>query len=58
METQLSIKKLDPFTHSTPITYQTTEDLTDIKLFSEVRNSAKYGKKLREKVWSRKLEKF
>ncbi len=33
--------------------YQTTEDLTDIKPFSKVKDSAKYGKELREKVWNR-----
>ncbi|MCK5718984.1 MAG: hypothetical protein KAH84_03425 [Thiomargarita sp.] len=50
----IPIKKLDPFTHSTPIEYQTNENLTDVKPFAQIKDSAKYGKELREKAWNRK----
>ncbi|MFK5970402.1 MAG: DUF2281 domain-containing protein [Candidatus Marithrix sp.] len=53
-ETQIPVKKLDPFTHSVPIEYQTEEDLTNIKPFVNVKNSAKYGKELRKRAWDRK----
>ncbi|EDN69193.1 hypothetical protein BGP_1077 [Beggiatoa sp. PS] len=53
-EINISVKKLDPFSHSRPIQYQTTEDLTHVKPFAQVKNSAKYGKELREKAWDRK----
>jgi hypothetical protein len=53
-ETTISVKKLDPFAHSTPIQCHITEDLTHVKPFAQVKNSAKYGKKLREKAWDRR----
>ncbi|HID98812.1 MAG TPA: DUF2281 domain-containing protein [Thiotrichaceae bacterium] len=53
-ETTISVKKLDPFAHSRPIQYDMTEDLTHVKPFAHVKNSAEYGKELREKAWDRR----
>jgi hypothetical protein len=52
-KSSLSVKKLDPFCHSTPIQYPVTEELNDVKPFAQVKNSAQFGKALREKVWHR-----
>jgi hypothetical protein len=49
-----TVKRLDPFAHSTPIECSTTEDLTHVKPFADVEDSAKFGKELREKAWERK----
>jgi hypothetical protein len=48
-----NVKKLEPFLHSTPIQYQVLEDLSDVKPFAHVTDSAKFGKALREKAWHR-----
>ena len=53
-EVTISVKKLDPFAHSTPIQSHITEDLTHVKPFAHVKNSAKYGKELRKKAWDRR----
>jgi hypothetical protein len=53
-EVTISVKKLDPLAHSTPIQYHITEDLMHVKPFAQVKNSAKYGKELREKAWDRR----
>jgi hypothetical protein len=53
-EAAISVKKLDPFAHSTPIQCDMTEDLTHVKPFAHVKNSAEYAKELREKAWERR----
>ncbi|MCP4111481.1 MAG: hypothetical protein GY749_39125 [Desulfobacteraceae bacterium] len=43
-------KKSDPFSHSVQIKYPVLQDLNDVKPFSSVKDSAKYGKELRGKL--------
>jgi len=48
-----NVKKLDPFRHSIQIQYWVSEDLSDVKPYSQVTDSAKFGKALRNRVWDR-----
>ena len=47
------VQKHDPFQHSVPIHYTTSEDLSTVKPFGQVTDSAKVGKELRERAWRR-----
>ena len=44
---------LDPFHHSSEIDYHVTEDISGVKPFSQVKDSAAFGKALRLKTWGR-----
>lgn len=49
------VYKLAPIPHSTQIRYEVSEeDVTDAKPFVFVKDSAKFGKELRERVWRRR----
>lgn len=52
-KSEFPVKKLDPFRHSTQIQYEVEEELNDVKPFAEVKNSAEFGRELREKLWER-----
>ena len=47
------IKKLDPLQHSTQICYEISEENDDVKPFAFVKDSAAFGKDLRESIWKR-----
>lgn len=46
----LMIKKLDPFQHSVQIHYAVAENVSDVTPFAFVKNSATFGKEVREKT--------
>ena len=50
------IKKLDPLRHSTQIKYQTEENLEGVKPFANVKNSARFGRELRGRLWDRAVK--
>ncbi len=47
------IKRLDPLQHSVKIAYPIDEDVSDVRPFARVKNSALYAKKLRTAAWQR-----
>ncbi len=47
------IKKLDPLQHSTQIRYAIPDEINGVKPFAFVKNSATFGKDLRERIWKR-----
>ena len=48
-----SIRQFDPLSSSTPIHYVVPEDLTHVKPYASVTNSARFGKTLRQTIWGR-----
>jgi hypothetical protein len=52
-KSRFPVKKLDPFRHSTQIQYWVEEDLNEVKPFAQVKNSAQFGRELRENLWER-----
>ena len=52
-KTPMKTDVLDPFQHSTKINYHITEDLSGVKPFADVKDSAAFGKALRLKAWGR-----
>lgn len=48
-----SARQFDPLRFSTPIHYTVPEDLTHVKPYASVTNSACFGKTLRETIWGR-----
>ena len=47
------IRQFDPLSSSTPIHYVVPEDLTHVKPYASVTNSASFGKTLRQTIWGR-----
>jgi hypothetical protein len=52
-KSEFPVTKLDPFRHSTQIQYEVEEDLNEAKPFAKVKNSAEFGRELREQLWER-----
>ena len=48
-----AVGKRDPLRHSVQINYPSDEELSDVRPFASVRDSAKFGKKLRKNLWER-----
>ncbi|RLC10268.1 MAG: hypothetical protein DRI57_20665 [Deltaproteobacteria bacterium] len=46
-------RKCDPLRHSVQIHYPADEDLSCVRPFTSVKDSAKFGRKLRRKLWKR-----
>jgi hypothetical protein len=49
-----SVKKRDPLRHSVQIHYPAAEDAGDAKPFASVKDSAKFARELRKKLWKRR----
>ena len=47
------VRKRDPLRHSVQIHYSVTEDVNDAKPFASVKDSARFGRELRKKLWGR-----
>lgn len=45
------VRKRDPLRHSVQIHYPVTEDVSDAKPFASVKDSAKFARELRKKLW-------
>jgi len=45
------VRKRDPLRHSVQIHYPVTEDVSDAKPFASVKDSAKFARALRKKLW-------
>ncbi len=49
-------RKPDPMRHSVQIRYAADEDLSDVRPFASVSDSARFGEELRKRLWRRKTD--